>query len=1119
MRGLARLVRTANTFTVAFFVALAAMLAAPAADAADKRVIVTQNADYTGFDLRTVKNVDLPGCQTACLADTTCKAFTFNVKAGWCFLKSDFGVLASTQGATAGRVVASADLTPSLERQRIAELNFLQQDLLDEARAQIGSLKSRFTTTGSFGALRTSGGTAFRGGQYDQAAHDFGAALVIANDEVNSWLDFAQASIRRSPSNSSDKDRANIDATAASINAYLHAETKPDRAEALALLGQSLGKRTNWKQAIRAYRASLAQVEVASVRSTYDDVVSKYGFRVISHDVQADSAVPQICVKFSDSIAVTKPGLTDYVTVEGGAGLAVEPQQQQICINGVKHGGRYTIRLRNGLPAADGETLLRPVQLEVYVRDREPWVGFAGNAYVLPAGPGATIPINSVNTEKAKAKIYRIPDRGIAGSLRDGEFMSGLSTYSADQIADQSGEKVWEGEISIQTKLNENVVTAIPVGEALKTMKPGAYVITAAPQTSKTDEDGSVATQWFIVSDLGLTALSGHDGVHAIVRSLSTAKPIAGVKLRLVAVNNEVLGEATSDDAGYARFDPGLARGTGGMAPQLISAETGSDYGLLDLSRAAFDLTDRGVGGRPAPAQLDAFLTPERGIYRPGEVVHLTGLVRDSRAVAVRDLPITLIVERPDGVEFLRRTLSDGGAGGYSSDVTLQANAMRGSWRVKMFTDPKAAPIAEASVLVEDFEPERLAVEIDTKATAFSTEEPPVIDLSARYLYGAPATELAIEGEIGIKAVDTLPAFPGYKFGLTEEATDSTRQPLDIAEYTDDEGKASFEAALPELMKTTKPLSAEMIIRVADTNGRSVERRLARPVKPEVPAIGIKPLFDGDVEENANARFEAILVSPDGKRIAAADATWKLERIESDYQWYRNNGSWNYELITNAQRVGGGKVEFKADGAPAALQAQVNWGRYRLTVQREGDAIAAATSVEFYAGWYRAVSSSATPDTLQVALDKPDYKIGETAKLRIDARFPGIALVSVIDDRVISMKSVEVPEGGSTVDLEVTDKWGPGAYVSATLYRPMDIAAKRMPARALGLTWAKVAPGDRKLNVAVTLPDETRPRSALAIPVSITNLKPGDEARVTIAAVDVGILNLTNFKAPAPDDR
>src|SRR6185312_16284603 len=220
-------------------------------------------------------------------------------------------------------------------------------------------------------------------------------------------------------------------------------------------------------------------------------------------------------------IDASRPDLTDFVTVEGGDGLAVEPQDTQICVNGVKHGGRYILRFRAGLPAADGEVLAHPVEISAYVRDRAPWVGFAGTAYVLPAGPGATIPVSSVNTDKAKATIYRVSDRSVAEIIRDGNFLSGLSYYSAGQIGEETGEKVWEGEIGITSKLNETVVTAIPIADAVPAMKPGAYVITAAPATDTQEEWGPIATQWFIVSDLGLTALSGHDGVHAIVRSLS----------------------------------------------------------------------------------------------------------------------------------------------------------------------------------------------------------------------------------------------------------------------------------------------------------------------------------------------------------------------------------------------------------------------------------------------------------------------------------------------------------------------------------------------------------------------------------------------------------------------
>jgi alpha-2-macroglobulin len=1098
----------------------AGLVAAGSVSAAERRVILTPDADYAGSDMKTVKNVDLDACQAACLGDNTCHAFTFNTKAGWCFLKSDFGELASTTGATAGRVVDAVDLTPSLERQRLDQLGFLDSGQLDIARAQIGDLKKRYNPSGmSYAALRKAGGAAFRAGQFDEAASDFGQALAIANEDVGAWLDYTVASLGRNPANSTDKDTALYDSTGGAINSYLRAESAADRAEALAHLGEVLAKREIWLSSIRAYRASLAIKTDADVQTAYDKVVAEHGFRVVDHTVEADSATPQICVKFSDTIPVESPDLLNYVTVDGGEGLAIEPQSQQICVNGVKHGGRYTIRLRNGLPASDGEKLEHPIELTIYVRDRAPWVGFAGNAYVLPAGPGASIPLTSVNTDKAKATIYRIPDRGLASLVRDGQFLSQLSTYSAQDIASSNGEKVWEGTISIKPILNENQTTAIPIADAVPTMKPGAYVITAAPATggASSEEDyGNVATQWFVVSDLGLTALSGNDGVNAEVRSLSTAKAIEGAKLQLIAVDNEVLGEAVTNADGIAHFEAGLARGTGGAAPQLVVAKTdGGDFAFIDLTRAAFDLTDRGVAGRPAPETLDAFLTPERGIYRPGEVIHLTALVRDTRANSVGDLPMTLTVERPDGVEYLKKTLSDGGLGGYSEDVTLQANAMRGSWRIQLFADPKGDSIAETSVLVEDFEPDRLAVEISTTAEKLDPVNPTSIDLEARYLYGASAPNLAIEGDATLTPTDTVEAYPGFHFGLTEESIEPTREPLTIDAATDEDGKATFDVTLPEAPKSTKPFNATLAIRVADTNGRAVERTIAKPVAFTGPMIGIKTL--GDVEEDATTKFEAILVGADAQRIAKAGVPWKLERLESDYQWYQTNGTWNYELITTAAKVGGGTVDFTTD-ATASISTTVKWGDYRLTIEdTEGDS-AAATSVEFYAGWYRAVSSSDTPDTLQVGLDQPSYKVGDTAKLRLDARFAGTAVIRVMDDRLIAIKSVDVPEGGTTVDLQITEDWGPGAYVTASLYRPMDVAAKRMPARALGLTWAKVSPGDRNLAVSFGIADEIRPRGPMTIPVSIGNLKAGEEAYVTVAAVDVGILTLTNFKAPAPDE-
>jgi uncharacterized protein YfaS (alpha-2-macroglobulin family) len=137
--------------------------------------------------------------------------------------------------------------------------------------------------------------------------------------------------------------------------------------------------------------------------------------------------------------------------------------------------------------------------------------------------------------------------------------------------------------------------------------------------------------------------------------------------------------------------------------------------------------------------------------------------------------------------------------------------------------------------------------------------------------------------------------------------------------------------------------------------------------------------------------------------------------------------------------------------------------------------------------------------------------------VRLEPRFPGLALVMVVDDGIVAMQPVEVPETGATVELPVTADWGPGAYITAVLYRGMDLAARRMPKRAIGLQWAGVDPEQRRLDLKLEVADRGKPREPLQIGVDIGNLPAGSEAFVTVAAVDIGILNLTRFDAWAPD--
>ena len=1088
--------------------------------AQERSITLLPDTDLPGFDYSLRKGVTLDQCQADCTDDRLCRAFTFNEKSKWCFIKGQVGTEQSFKGATSGRV----EFNPTrdeLVTERVNGLPFPARDLYDSAVYFANNLPQTDPPPPglTYNDLVMAGDEASGENNPSAAMVSYRQALAIVKNDPGLWLKLAAEL---------DK-RADIEATAgngtydlavngsyAALNSYVLAETPRERATALAALGKALQRREMWREAIATYRMSLRLVDDTQLQARLDRLVAERGFRVTSNQVDAEAATPRICAVFSDPLATGETDLSSYVVVDNAPTVAVESDQSQICITGVEHGRRYHIKFRAGLPSAAGEQLRSDVELDLYVPDRAPFVGFANNAYVMPAGLGGGLPITSVNARSADAVIYRIGDRNIATAVRNGIFQRTLDGYSAEDVANSYGEKIWEGTVDLaQGAPNALGVTAIPVREAITDLQPGAYVVTARVSGTQEEFWRELATQWFIVTDLGLTSVTGEDGMHAFVRSLTSAQPVMGAKVRLVAVNNEILGETVTDAEGRAVFAPGLARGEGGRAPQLIVVETGNaeDYAFLDVSKAGFDLTDRGVEGRPSPGPLDMFATTERGVYRPGETVFITALLRDVHARAVAGLPLTLEVQRPDGVIGETVVVSDGGAGGYFQPIELAPEAMRGSWSARIYADPKATPLTTVSFLVEDFEPERLAFEISASDQPVVPDEVTEVAVAAKYLYGATAPDLAVEADVVLRPVASLPGFPGYAFGRLDDPFQVSREPLGVVGTTDADGNATTEVTVSLPQATSKPLEAQLIMRLVDTNGRAVERSLTRPVEATTDRIGVKPTFasaDG-LQGGSEAGFDIIVVGPDGKTVDRAGLEWSLSRVETNYQWYRSNGTWKWEGVTTSREVANGVVDAEAAG-PVEVSARVDWGLYRLEVTGADT----STTYEFYAGYYYPEAGSDTPDTLSVALDKEAYRSGDTAVLKLDPQFAGTALVLVVDDRIIDMQAVEVPASGTSVELQVTDDWGPGAYVTAMLYRPAKAAAKRMPARALGLAYADVDPGDMKFDVSIEAPEVALPRQPLEATVTL-NASPGQKAYVAVAAVDLGILNLTKFQVPDPD--
>jgi alpha-2-macroglobulin len=1003
--------------------------------------------------------------------------------------------------------------TVTLAKTMQPALKFVDQSIVESAHKFADFIKKApLPALTDVAAIRQNIQTKIDELNFQGAADTYKSLITLGDDSFEAWRDLAMAVNAVPISPQSSGSILNEDSLSAAYLAYERSVEPKQKAEALALIGSALVRNGLTRGGIDAYRLAATTYPSPILNAAFEDAKLKYGFRVLDYKVNAEAAAPQVCVQFSEDLKKGRVDFAPFITVDGKAPSAVRATGTELCVDGFKRGERVALNVRDGLPAENGEKTLKPVTLSVFVRDRSPTVRFTGAKYVLPSTGRHGVPIVSINAPEINVDVYHIPERGLSSFIRGSRFLSELASYDARSIEQDSGQKIWTGNLQAEVLNNEEVTTSFPLDEVLKNREPGVYVMTAkAAGPRNSDDDGTTATQWLLVSDLGLTTLSNTSGLSVFVRSLNSAKAIANSEVELISKSNAILGKAKTNELGLATFEGGLMRGQGGNAPALVTvANNTQDFGFIDVSNSAYDFSDRGVGGRNAPGPIDIFMYPERDIYRPGHTVHLTALARDDKAVAIAGLPLTLIVSRPDGVEYQRYQVSDQGQGGYSLDIPLKATAMRGMWTVAAHTDPKKEALQSVQFRVDDFIPDRIEFDLSSQAKAVSLSGLTEVQVAARFLYGAPGSDLKIEGDLTLKPVRTLSDYAGFNFGLEEKTLVTGRTELSELGKTEVDGKATLSFQPTDIPETSQPMEATLNIRVVEGSGRAIERQLTLPTEIKTNMIGIKPL-SSDIADGELAKFDVIAIDTNKARVASGPLSWQLLRVRDEFQWYQKDGRWQYESTQYTDRVSNGKTEAGPDKL-GHVEGKLNWGHYRLLVESD-DPKGPAGSYDFYAGGYVPQVSSDTPDILQIALDKAKYKIGDIAVVKINPRFAGTALVNIVGQNLIATKAQDISLGGGEISFTVTDQWAPGTYITATLFKPADGDSK-MPGRAIGIMPVGKDETDRTISIKLDAPKQMVPNNELTVPVVLSGLKAGEAAELTLAAVDVGVLNVTGYKPP-----
>lgn len=858
----------------------------------------------------------------------------------------------------------------------------------------------------------------------------------------------------------------------------------------------------------------LQEYKPEDLQNAFFDIIKSYPNVFLPYDVQTQEKKDSgsVAIFFSKPLKRTKDfRYEDYVSLEPApSNFAIVPMGDKLSISGLTFGQEYRIILKKGFAGEGGYTLAHDEIIPVAIEHRQPLVEFRERGYILPAKAPQLLPLKSINVPSVKIKVLRLSIPNLLTQINQGNVLDQLYTWELKSLEQTNAELVAEGTFDVGGKADEIVIKGLPIEEVIgKRLQEGVYII----QASKTDYE--FAMQWLVISDIGLSTLNGPDGLHITTRSLSTSKPLSNVKVVVLARNGRVLSSRTTNHNGYLHIQQNLLNGKDSQQPALIYAQRhDTDFTFINYTKEGFDFNDRGSEGRSPIKDADCYVYCERGVYRPGDTIKVVGLARDQKGKALKDVPITFKIFRPDFVEVTQMVPSDSGAGAHTFDFQTQPSNHTGSWSIKAYLDPQGESIGETSFLLEDFIPPRIRTDCEIKEKYAKVLDPIRAQVQVDYFYGAPAGDLKVESNLYlIEAKSPFEKWKGYQFGRIEE----NWTPVTIKipdQQTNEKGITTLEATVTSPPNTSKVLEAQFKGSVYESTGRPQPFSQKVLFWHQPYAIGIRSLSKNeDNKKNQNIHFDVIAVNEHGDLQEVSELNYTLYREEQTYTWYRSGRDWKYELNIEAYPSEGNLSLLK--DKPTILTENFEYGAYRLEVMNPKTGI--ASSHRFHVGWKGASTTPDRPDMLELTLDKPAYGQGETVQLTVNTPFQGTLRVDAADNE--TLKNVyhgDIKEKKTVLNLKLDAEMEkkPGIYLLVTAYTGENNAHQKMPWRALGLIWVDLQKDLPKLSASLEAPKVIRPETT--IDVNVTVNQPRKKIFMTLAAVDEGLLQLTNFQTPDP---
>lgn len=827
--------------------------------------------------------------------------------------------------------------------------------------------------------------------------------------------------------------------------------------------------------------------------------------------MEHDGSAGTILVRTSQ--LVNTSNWKNYIQVTPAVPLKLEATEDGFLLTGTGFDAEkvYQLIFKKGLKGVLGGELKEEHTESVAFGKLEPAIRFVnGRAGYLSAKGARNIEVKIVNVPRVKLVVSKIYESNLLAANRYGYYpaeRTGEQEYYYEGDGDFTlGDIIYEKEIDTRSlpRSGGGNLLQFNLEDHVEELK-GAYHI----KLRSTDDYWIADSRMFSLSDIGLIVKSGNEQLTIWANSIASATAVSGVNVVAYGANNQVLGMAATNADGVAEVNY-AKKDVAGFAPALVVAKTANDFNYILFSNTRVNTSRFEVGGKQLnSAGLDAYVYTERGIYRPGEKVNLAVILRDQFWKPVEGLPIRCRVLLPTGKELkqFRKNLNEQGS--MDASVDLPVAAITGTYQIEIYSGTDIL-LASHAVQVEEFVPDRIRVQTRLGTDELQPGSTTQLGIDAQSFFGPPAANRAFETEIQVKQLAFRPKkYRQYEFALVNQ--NSFHDKKLIEGKTDENGHAVVPYTVPDFYKNIGSLQAAFFATVFDETGRPVSKTARATIYTQSAFLGIGSTGYNYFPLNQPVKFPLIALNKSEQVVNGQPA--KVEVIKTEYRTVLRKSSdyFRYESQQEEKIVASSTVTVSGEQSNYSFVPR-SPGNYQIRLSIPGSSTYVSQSFYSYGSWggdYNSFDVN-TDGNIDIETDKAVYAPGEKAKLLFKTPFSGRMLVTIEQNKVLQHHYLQVEKRSGVFELPIDESHLPNVFVTATLIKPHEVSDIPL---TVAHGFKNITVSDKRRSIPVEIIAEASSRSKQKQQVRVKAI-PG--AMVTLAAVDNGVLQVTDFKTPDP---